>query len=442
MNTIAAPQTNLFRIPATSAFRLVITYVLLLPLIFFAVRGSFSFQYEDINNGTTGTYGSLVNPTSGKGSPAHSAEMLLVYGIALLAMVPIWKQVVGACKENKLVLALPAWAILSTLWSQDPRRTVAFAVMALVNTVFALYLAERFRPNQQLQLFMLAGTILALASLAVIILMPNAGVDHKNETIGWQGVFPHKNICSLVMVAFLIPAFIQPFTGKWGGIRRMLYVILLSVLIAGTTSRTGWIVGVLSIAFVYLLRMLRKVRKLERTLTFLIVPTLAGALIWIASFYKAEILAWLGKSSTLSGRTIIWAAAMVSILKRPFIGFGYDAFWIGFKGEAINLALATGFAGLSNAENGILQLWLEVGLVGVVLLLLLLLRTCKNAVICFRSDSPGYVIWYISLLFITLLSLVDGDKFMFPHAIEWTMYVLADAGLAMEAKRVLAASTA
>jgi exopolysaccharide production protein ExoQ len=442
VNTIAAPQTSVFRFPVVSAYRLVISYVLLLPLIFFAVRGSFSFQYAETNNGTNGAYGSLVNPSAGKGSLAHSAEMLLVYGIALLAMAPIWKQMVSACRQNKLLLALPAWAILSTFWSQEPSRTAAFALMALVNTVFALYLAERFRPNQQLQLFLLAGTVLALVSLAVIIVYPNAGVDHKNATIGWQGIFPHKNICALVMVAFLLPAFIQPFRGKFSTLKRTFYIVLLTVLIAGTTSRTGWIVGALSIAFVYFLKMLRRTRKLERAVILFVVPSVLATLIGVVAFYKAEILALLGKSSTLSGRTIIWAAVFLSILKRPFLGFGYDAFWIGFKGEAVNLALATGDTGLSNAENGILQLWLEIGLVGVLLLSLLLLRTCRNAIICFRSDSPGYVIWYISLLFITLLALVDGDKFMFPHAIEWTMYVLADAGLAMEAKRILATSTA
>jgi exopolysaccharide production protein ExoQ len=132
----------------------------------------------------------------------------------------------------------------------------------------------------------------------------------------------------------------------------------------------------------------------------------------------------------------------MSIVKRPLLGFGYSAFWIGFKGEAVNLALATGYAGLGNAENGVLQLWLEIGLVGVAVLFLMLLRTCKNAATCFRADSPGYVIWYISLLFLTLLALVDGDKFMVPHAIEWTMYILADVGLAMEAQRLRVLQTA
>ena len=45
----------------------------------------------------------------------------------------------------------------------------------------------------------------------------------------------------------------------------------------------------------------------------------------------------------------------------------------------------------------------------------------------------------MSMLFIAVLSLVDGDKFMYPHSIEWTMLILADVGLAQQAKRVLGA---
>ena len=97
--------------------------------------------------------------------------------------------------------------------------------------------------------------------------------------------------------------------------------------------------------------------------------------------------------------------------------------------------------GLSNAENGVLQIWLELGLVGVLILLATLFRTCKNAVACFRSNTPDYAIWYMSILFINMLALVDGNKFLLWTSIEWVMYIMADIGLATEARRVRATRT-
>jgi hypothetical protein len=40
------------------------------------------------------------------------------------------------------------------------------------------------------------------------------------------------------------------------------------------------------------------------------------------------------------------------------------------------------------------------------------------------------------MLFVQFLALVDGQRYMIPHSIEWTIFVLTNAGLAMEAKRV------
>jgi hypothetical protein len=50
--------------------------------------------------------------------------------------------------------------------------------------------------------------------------------------------------------------------------------------------------------------------------------------------------------------------------------------------------------------------------------------------------------WYVMILLFTLLSLVDGGKFFFPHALYWMLFVMADAGLAAEARRVKTARLA
>jgi exopolysaccharide production protein ExoQ len=155
----------------------------------------------------------------------------------------------------------------------------------------------------------------------------------------------------------------------------------------------------------------------------------------LAQSYGAVAVA-LGKDPTLTGRVTIWRALASPISKNPLLGFGYAAFWLGFKGEAMNVALATGFRNLANAENGILQMWLELGLVGVLVLLYTLFEACKNAVTCLRLGAPSYVKWYCSILFLQLLALVDGGKYMFPNSIDWVLYVVACLGLAAQARRL------
>jgi O-antigen ligase len=424
-----------------SAYHLVVTYALIYPLIFFAVRGSFSFEATSYNNLATENFYALVNPDAGKGSAIHSAEMLLCYGLLVMVMLPMWRQLMDACLQNILSFALPVWAILSTVWSQSPKRTLSFAILALVHTIFAQYLPVRFKPKQQMQLFLLIGVIATLGSIALTAVMPRAGVDYKNSMIGVEGLYPHKNICSMVTIALMMPAFFYKFKGRSALLKKSLYLGITMALVLATTSRTGWLVLAGCIGVIFIAKNIRTMKPLERLMTVLFVPGVVGTLVWLMITYRAQLALMMGKDPTLSGRTVIWQAVFLSIFKRPWTGFGYDAFWIG-TGEALRLAIATGDPALGNAENGVLQLWLELGLVGVLIVFAILLRATVNAIRCLRSDTPEYALWYMSMIFIAVLSLVDGDKFMYPHAIEWTMLILADAGLAAQAKRIRASRAA
>jgi O-antigen ligase len=224
--------------------------------------------------------------------------------------------------------------------------------------------------------------------------------------------------------------------------KRIVFILLLVALIIGSAARTGWILCILTVGFIALLKGMHRLRPLERFAVTWFLPALGLALAWVVYSNSAFLLHLIGKDPTLSGRTGIWRVVFLSIARRPWTGFGYGAFWINENPEVLRLHNAIGDPNLSNAENGVLQLWLELGLIGVIMLFALLFRTCRNAVACFRTNTPGYAIWYMSILFITLLALVDGSKFMLWTSIDWMMYLMADIGLANEAKRLRAPRTA
>ncbi|MFL5627866.1 MAG: O-antigen ligase family protein [Ktedonobacteraceae bacterium] len=283
---------------------------------------------------------------------------------------------------------------------------------------------------------MLAGSVAAALSIFVVVLRPDAGIDHKTAANGWQGIFTHKNICGSVTLFLLTASMPLYFRTNIGRLYKVGYTATSILIIVMSQSRTAWIIGGLTIAWFTTIRMARRLARGERFL--LAAAVLFGvALICItAAAESSSILALLGKSSTLNGRTEVWTAVMTSVLKRPCLGYKYYAFWNGLKGESGNTAIAAQYLGLANAENGILQLWLELGLIGAALLLASLIRSCRNAIKCWQSLSgSGQTEWYLLVLFLTLLALVDGDKVMYPHTIEWTLYVAADLGLAIAAKR-------
>ena len=64
----------------------------------------------------------------------------------------------------------------------------------------------------------------------------------------------------------------------------------------------------------------------------------------------------------------IWSLVLGSIAKRPLLGYGYYAFWQGLKGESANVIVGAHWV-FGYAHNGILEIWLQLGLVGTAAIL-------------------------------------------------------------------------
>lgn len=440
MQSLRAPLPTIGEIPASTGTlglrRLVSTYLFLICILFLSVRGTFSFLTNS-NNEVAGTYGDLN--ASGADSTVHSIEYAIVYGLFALCIASRFHQVLNQSIRNWMMFLLPLLALASATWSQVPSRSVIFFIFTLLNTLFAVYLSKRFDPEQQLELFTIVGIAICFLSLLTVAVLPNAGIDHKglggDYGAAWQGIFPHKNISAVVLVYFVATVLTYKRGVRNFRAARAFILAVMLLLIVMSKSRTGWIVTALTMGFIWMIRRVQRLGKIEKIFAFIVIPIVATVLGIFVYANLQDILPMLGKNATLTNRIPIWNASIASALKRPMLGFGYSAFWIGFKGEQVNTAMMANDPGLMNAENGILQLWLELGFVGVAMMVGLLIRTCRNGWLCItRGGRDTATEWYLALLFITVLSVGDGDKFMLPHTLEWALYVLADIGLATKAR--------
>jgi len=409
--------------------------LLLAPLLYLAVYGAFSIDHADFNNAVAGEYGTLL---AGRSKAIPMAEIGVVYGIIGVVCFLQFRALVNLCAKFPSLLALPVLAVASTAWSQDPLQSFLFGTLALAATIFAFYLSTRLSPEEQLELFMFVGIAVLLSSIALALLVPSIGVMQLDGKGAWQGLFNHKNRCAMGMAFLLTPALFLSAPHamrknlKWG------FIVLTLFLIGMTQSRTGWIIVLLLLMFVPVIHLFTRVSGREKFLITIIFSMIAILSAFLLLENYAAIARALGKDPTLTGRLQIWRAVMSPIFKRPLLGFGYSAFWLGTKGESINVVLATGYRNLANAENGILQLWLELGIVGVFVFLYTLFQACRNALFCLRPDAPNYVKWYAAIIFLEILALVDGGKFMFPNALDWILYVVSCLGLALQAGQLRA----
>ena len=115
-------------------------------------------------------------------------------------------------------------------------------------------------------------------------------------------------------------------------------------------------------------------------------------------WYNANLLLVVfGKNSTLTGRTDIWLATINLIRQKPLLGWGYMATWLPTDAPFAEIWDQFRWA-IPNAHSAYLDVALQLGLVGLVLLLTIIAVAWNRAqACCKRGILP---LGWFSLVFI------------------------------------------
>jgi exopolysaccharide production protein ExoQ len=101
----------------------------------------------------------------------------------------------------------------------------------------------------------------------------------------------------------------------------------------------------------------------------------------------AGVVHALGRNSDLTGRTDIWSAVIPAV-PNPIVGAGFESFWISPSVEIFRRKLeAWGWwhpENLNEAHNGYLEIYLNLGWIGVCMVALILIRGYRQGINAFR----------------------------------------------------------
>ena len=176
----------------------------------------------------------------------------------------------------------------------------------------------------------------------------------------------------------------------------------------------------------------------------LVVATLITVFISLLAFLATsnliKLTRSLGKDPTLTGRTLIWAAAMVSVLKRPLLGYGYSAFWRAFQGEAANVSLMNGWSSVY-AHSGYVDILTTLGGVGLLLFLVSAAVACRNAGRLMQKQWTPLMEWSLCVVLLTLVINISEVTILRSAHLLWLLYLLAYINLAAATRRSIASAT-
>jgi O-antigen ligase len=303
-----------------------------------------------------------------------------------------------------------------------------------VGTLFAYYLVLRFEPEEIMTTVEMAGCLVCLMGLVLIVFFPQFALSHDIRNGGvWKGIFIDRTSAAKCLVFLLSPALV--FGYRRLSYSRMAYICSLAVFIVMAHAVTALIVVCCYSFFMAMLYFLRRLEQKAALVLGAVCIAICLLLIFAAIPYAADIARLFGRDLTLTGRTEVWEVVTRSILKRPLLGYGFYGFWQGMTGESAHAILATHW-GFGYAHNGMLEILLQLGFVGLILFLLTLLCAIGDARICLWHGCSIGTDWYIGLIVLTMLYNFDEATVVLPNELLSILYIVACCGLAQAAKKM------
>ncbi len=337
---------------------------------------------------------------------------LATLGAAFVAaLTPIYlfvrrRGLVRALLPRAFLLIVPAFAMLSVLWSEAPRETFRFAAQLGLTALAGLLLSSA--PRQET---VVRGMTLAFLTYVAVAVVAGGkvgiGVGAGGEALA--GLTESKNLLGdiastglLISMAAVMMA-IRSRSWIWVTIGGLAMALDLYAVVAARSA--GALLGLgMGVAAMCALTPLTKVGPLLRGwLTGAVaLCLLAGGL-----GYRTLVTGMINlgadlfdKDPTLTGRTYLWYRAADLIREKPLLGRGYYAFWRQGNTDAEGLWRYFGIEsrGGFTFHNTLIDILVTLGWLGVVVIAVVVLIAMGAMLRRFVERPDLSLVFWISIL--------------------------------------------
>jgi O-antigen ligase len=392
-----------------------------LPMIWLAIGGS-RLVSEWLYPAAATTSGAYI-----EGNPIDQTVQTVLMVIALVVLVGRRGKVWQLLRANAPVLLFFLYCGASILWSDYPEVSVRRWIKAIGDLVMVLIvLTDRDRLAAQ-KLPVRVGFLLIPASILLMKYYPEfaRGFDDITGEPTYTGVTTSKNSLGMICLIFGL-GFVWRFLAAYSSVEHrgrtgklmangvaIAMVVWLFMRAHSMTSLACFLVAIgLIIATGFpLARRMSVVHLLVSSVLLVCVAVLfLGA--------GGGVLGMMGRDSSLTGRTAIWQK-ILAIADHPWLGTGYESFWLGDRLRTI----AATYHGINQAHNGYIEIFLNLGWIGVLLLGVVLATGYRNIVVAFRRDRGAAQLRLAYFVVGIVMNFTEASfKMMSPV---WLLFLLA-----------------
>lgn len=331
---------------------------------------------------------------------------------------------------ERLLRFLPFWLVLAAIlvsvaWSVAPENTIRRGLGFLTFLLFITWVDTAFGFRRSMVLLLRAVVIAAASGLVLLPLAPHLALDTGDYATALRGVFAQKNgLGAAMLVGVLAWAAAAIAEGRLGVGRTLVCFALLgfAVLSQSTTSLLLALIT-LGVGVVLVLAPRYAAAALAMKLGLLV-----GGLILVMTLPVVgpeELLGLIGKDATLTGRTDLWEAVLAAVRERPYFGYGYSAFWIEGQPGPSMVWDRIGWKA-PTTHNGMLEILVQLGLLGALLVAVLLATTLRLLVLTWTSPAGPVAQWTVLFLAVHLFLNVNESMLLTTNAgtLLWALAML------------------
>jgi exopolysaccharide production protein ExoQ len=297
--------------------------------------------------------------------------LLVLAQFALFALVAIAHPValVRTVMRWWPLLLVQILAVASAAWSPLPAETARYALQYLYTAMLGVLLAHVLTPRRFLIVLLVALFVFCI--LCIVYGRQGPSFNHM-VLVGLTG---SKNQLAyeaqLLMIAAIAVFMLRDISAplRWVA---LISLPLSAYLLVETESSTAMVmaglggVALVGLAICHRLTPGGRVAALAGAVVVMLpllalLPEITGAI-------NHFVFDTLNKDPTLSGRTALWARADDLIARRPLLGYGYQAIWMGDSTETIALRRLTGIfdSRVFHFHHQFRQIAIDTGMVGLL----------------------------------------------------------------------------
>lgn len=348
------------------------------------------------------------------------ALLVYVYSFYLLVKFSCIRQFFY---ESMGLLLFVLLMFLSALWSDNPSKTFSRSIAMLGTLLFSYSMYKYFSHKELLNLIIIALGIGAYLSLFIGYFVPSLGVhDSSGNTnhIGlWKGVYGFKNHLGRFMAILMFCLLAVWYRDKFLSAGKKLLMAVAFFLVLKSGSSTAIILMVVCPVILVYANFLQspKININYKAVSFFLCILIV--------FFAVTILPWVvenifGKDMTGSGRTDLWVALYYAS-QNHMLGHGFGGVFWGEGSSAYNY-LDTYSHMLGHAHNGFVDIWLEMGFLGLLIYTFIILKILfLGWYECIVKSNSHLVVFFIISIFLVLYSL-SGGGFVKQNNLLWVLF--------------------